>query len=134
MKKILLVLCLISLVIMLDEISTFAAKVDNLKIKGDLRLRYQWEEKESKTDRHRGRFRLRMGVEAEVVENAKVKFGLASGGDDPRSTNQTLQNSFDTPDIRLDYAYAEYAPAKELKFFGGKFNNPFWRPTDLLWD
>ena len=43
-------------------------------------------------------------------EEVKVGFGLASGTNDPRSTNQSFTNSFETPDIRLDYAYATYKP------------------------
>ena len=113
---------------------TWAQKI---KIKGDLRTRFQYERRETDTDaRERGRIRYRLGVEAKLADDLKVAAGLASGGDDPRSTNQTFQDTFETGDIRLDYAYAEYEPIENVKLVGGKFpfKNYLWTPTDLLWD
>ena len=113
--------------------------VEKVDFKGDLRLRYQGEERDnadgtSGQSRSRGRFRLRAGFEAEVNPQWKAGFGFASGSDDPRSTNQTLDNTFDSPDLRIDLAYAEYKPAEWLSGIGGKFKNPFWQPKDLTWD
>ena len=71
---------------------------------------------------------------AKVTDQLNTIFGLASGGSDPRSTNQTFQDSFSSKGIQLDLAYAEYKPVKGVKLLGGKFKNPIWRPSDLLWD
>lgn len=104
---------------------------------GDLRLRYQYENTEDssgETERHRGRLRYRLGVAAEVTKQIHVVLGLASGGDDPRSTNQTFQDTFSSKGVRLDLAYAEYEPYKGIALVGGKFKNPLWLPSDLLWD
>ena len=68
------------------------------------------------------------------LENLTVGFGLASGGDDPRSTNQTFTDSFSHKGIRIDLAFAEYRPAPWLALIGGKFKNPLWIPSDWLWD
>ncbi|MDD4294092.1 MAG: putative porin [Candidatus Omnitrophica bacterium] len=117
--------------------STLPAWVQNVKLKGDFRLRYQAEDKKSGADRHRGRIRYRLGVESKVNKKLKVAAGFASGGADPRSTNQTLENSFDTGDIRLDYAYAEWMSAPWATVKAGKIagiKNLIFRPTDLLWD
>jgi hypothetical protein len=113
--------------------------VEKLTFNGDLRLRYQGEERDNADGsrgqhRSRGRFRLRAAAEAEVNPQLKVGFGVASGNDDPRSTNQTLENTFDTPDLRIDLAYADYSPFKWLQATGGKFKNPFWQAKDLEWD
>ncbi len=110
--------------------------VQKMKLKGDLRLRYQWDKEKSKAQRHRGRYRFRLGAETKVLDNVKVGFGLATGGSDPRSTNQTMTDSFQTPDIRLDYAYAEYKVFPYLILYGGKFHRKsvLWQPSDLLWD
>ncbi len=108
--------------------------IQKTKFKGDLRLRYEFRNRSLSTDRHRGRYRLRAGFLTQVTDKVNVGFGLATGGNDPRSTNQTMSNSFDTPDIRLDYAYASYKPFDWLTVIGGKFKNPLWRPSDLLWD
>ena len=113
--------------------------VQNLKIKGDLRLRTQWEQRQhAAEERYRGRIRYRLGLESKISDSVVVGAGLASGGADQRSTNQTFENSFQHPDIRLDYAYAEFAPPEVngLKMAGGKFlmKDYLWTPTDLLWD
>jgi hypothetical protein len=111
--------------------------VRNTKIKGDFRLRYQYERKASDTDsRLRGRIRYRLGLESQVIEKVKVGAGLASGGDDPRSTNSTFQDTFERGDVRLDYAFAEFKPIKGIDMIGGIFpkSNYLWTPDDLLWD
>jgi hypothetical protein len=104
------------------------------QLSGDLRLRYQYEEETEETDRHRGRFRYRLSIDANILKNLKVGFGIASGGDDPRSTNQSFQDTFSSKDIRIDLAFAEYRPTEWLDLMGGKFKNPLWTPSDLLWD
>ncbi len=110
--------------------------VEKMKLKGDLRLRYEYKKKKSSVDRSRARYRFRLGITTEVIDDVKVGFGLATGGTDPRSTNQTMANSFETPDIRLDYAFAEYSPSELLTVYGGKFKRKpvLWQPSDLLWD
>ena len=113
------------------EVPKWAQKI---KLKGDFRLRYETLELDGTADRDRLRIRWRLGATAKVTERWGVGFGLSSDGDNPRSTNQTLHNSFDTPDVRLDYAYAQYDPWKFLRTVGGKFKNPIWRSKDLIWD
>jgi len=107
----------------------------NMKVKGDFRLRYQGEKRKASTERHRGRMRLRVGVEAEPTDKVKVGFGLASGSDgDPRSTNQTFQDSFAKKPVWIDYAYAHYEAFPWMTLIGGRMKNPVWEPGDLLWD
>lgn len=111
--------------------------VQTIKIKGDFRLRYQTERRmHAARSRNRGRVRYRLGVESNVTNGVKVGAGLASGGADPRSTNQTFENSFQHPDLRLDYAYGEYAPNAGMKMAGGKFlmKDYLWNTTDFMWD
>jgi len=109
--------------------------VQNFTFKGDLRLRYQTDKKEDSKRRHRGRIRARLGADVKVTDDINVAAGLATGGTDPRSTNETLDNTFETPDIRLDYAYAQYKPLSWATLKGGKIKGmPFWKPSDLLWD
>jgi hypothetical protein len=117
--------------------------VDRVKLKGDLRVRYQDESLDNApeddtildiSERERYRIRWRVGALADVTDNWEVGFGFASGGGDPRSTNQTLNGAFSTKDARLDYAYARYAPGNFFEMLAGKFKNPIWKPKDLLWD
>lgn len=116
--------------------------VQNLNLKQDLRLRYQYERKRNDTDaRSRGRIRYRLGLDSKIVDKVKIGVGMATGGNssnagDPRSTNQTLENAFSKPDVRLDYAYAEYTHNPDIKAVAGKFKfqDYLWTPTDMLWD
>lgn len=108
--------------------------VQKINFTGDLRLRYQYEDTEEQEQRNRGRFRWRLGGNAQVVDGIKVGFGLASGSGDPRSTNQTFENTFSSKSVQIDYAYAQYTPLEWLTLTGGKFKNPVWTPSDLLWD
>lgn len=112
---------------------------ENFKLKGDMRLRYQSEQLDDPgddDDRNRFRYRYRLGIEGNVNEQIKIGAGLASGGDDPRSTNETFDDQFSTKDVRLDYAFAEYKPTEWLSAVGGKFKRKgyLWNSTDLLWD
>jgi len=108
----------------------------NTEVKGDIRLRYQMDKVEGKADRSRGRARARVGFESEVNDKVKVGIGLASGGADSRSTNQTFEDAFSSKGINLDLAYVEVALAEPATLFGGKFASKevLWHPSDLLWD
>lgn len=121
------------------------AWVQNIKLKGDLRLRYQY--KHSKTtldaqrDSHVGRVRARLGLEAKINEKLIAGIGMATNADgDPRSTNITFGDKdggySSKMGVRLDYAYAKYSPFLWLDLVGGKMllNNVLWEPTDLMWD
>jgi len=114
--------------------------VNRINIKGDFRLRYQYKGSESstgeKTNFNIGRYRWRLGAVVDVTQDKKwqVGFGLASGSGDPRSTNQTFTNDFETPDARIDYAYAQFQPFKEWKMIAGQFKNPLYKTKDLVWD
>ncbi len=111
--------------------------IDNMSISGDLRIRYEYAEKdlpdEDPTDRWRQRFRLGMKWKNHA-ENWSIAAGLATGGADATSTNQTYSNStfFETGDIRLDYAYAEHK-MNAFKFIAGQQKNPYLT-TGALWD
>lgn len=111
--------------------------IKNTKIKGDFRLRYQGEDKSDAPIRHRGRYRYRLGFETKANEKLEAAAGIATGGSDARSTNQTMEDGFSTPDIRLDYAYAEWNPFSWLTVKGGKIKSVekvIFSPSDLLWD
>ena len=74
----------------------------NMKMKGDFRLRYQNAKyKNTVDDRNRARIRFRLGAEGKVNEKLKVAAGLATGGSDPRSTNETLDNTFETSTLEV---------------------------------
>ena len=114
--------------------------LEKTKFSGDLRLRYQGEDTqqilgEQNTEwRDRGRFRWRLAAETQITDQWKAGFGLASGSEDPRSTNQTIGDTFSSKPVNIDLAYVSYKPYSWLSSVGGKFKNPLWEPKDLLWD
>lgn len=109
--------------------------IEKVKIKGDLRLREQYQKRDEGEDRWRTRIRARLGLEAAVNEKALIGIGLATGENDPRSSNLTLRDSFGADDIKLDFAYGQYKLTEWASFVGGKFKNPIWTGrSDLIWD
>lgn len=108
---------------------------ERIKINGDFRYRYEFTDQEAKVNRHRNRLRLRLGIHAQVNDDIEIGAMLATGSDDPTSTNQSFDNQSSTKDIRLDQAYFAWKPLSGLAVKGGKFKNPFYRPLEstLLW-
>jgi len=111
---------------------------ESIKLKGDLRYRHEMIDKEDKDTRHRHRIRARLGIFGEVSPYTKVGIQLATGSDDPVSTNQTLDGAFSTKQIGIDLAYFEASHPRlpGLSIKGGKFENPFFKPgkSELIWD
>ncbi|MCX5687738.1 MAG: putative porin [Candidatus Omnitrophica bacterium] len=127
------------------KFSSLPAWVQNTKLKGDFRLRYQRDHAQSSSsttgsnNRDRARVRVRLGMDSKVNEKLKTGIGIATGLSDgstdaARSTNATLENGNSKKAIALDYAYAEYSALPWLTLIGGKFKNPMWEPGDLMWD
>lgn len=127
---------------------TLPAWVQSIKWKGDLRMRYQWEEKDktpaggdtTTTRRERARLRLRLGGEANVAPDWKAYWRIDSAGspalDDPRSTNATFEKTSSAKAISIGQAYMTYKPVPEAALVLGKMDRglAIWTPDDLLWD
>jgi hypothetical protein len=109
---------------------------DKLRWKGDFRYRYEAFNIEGKPNRDRNRVRARAALIADVTPTMEVGLGLASGGDDPVSSNQTLGGGGSSKDLRLDLAYFDWSGLKDTHVYGGKFNNYIQRAgkNALLWD
>ncbi|HEY5776014.1 MAG TPA: putative porin, partial [Xanthomonadales bacterium] len=118
------------------EQSTKSDWTDKLRWKGDFRYRYEAFNIEGKPNRDRNRVRARAALIADVTPTIEVGLGLASGGDDPVSSNQTLGGGGSTKDLRLDLAYFDWSGLKDTHVYGGKFNNYVYRAgkNALLWD
>ena len=121
--------------------------VENVKISGDLRYRYEMIDEENKDNRNRNRIRARIGIKGKVTDDVEVGMRLATSeevsttgdhtGGDPVSTNQTLDDAFSKKSIWLDLAYFKWSPKDSgLNVIGGKMENPFYRVggNQLIWD
>jgi len=108
--------------------------IEKMDVKGSLRLRHHMSTVHPGEDDNKQRLKFSIGATTEVNDKVKLGFGLATGSSDsPTSTNQDLESEFQSKNIWLDYAYAEYEPTEWLTFKGGKFKSPFLH-TDMLLD
>jgi len=115
------------------------AWIEKVNLYGDFRYRYEYIDAEgSSSDRNRNRIRARVGLEGKVNDEMGFDFRIASGSEDPVSTNQTLGGGFSSKDIWLDRAYLQWEPASMdgWTFLFGKMGNPFFKASgnQLIWD
>ena len=109
---------------------------DRIKFNGDVRFRFESIDEETEVERDRNRFRGRFGFTAKVQDDVKVVIQLASGGDNPVSTNQSIDGGFTRKDIGLDLAYVDWKVNDSLTINAGKMKNPFFKAgkVPLIWD
>jgi len=109
---------------------------DRIKIDGDFRYRFESIDLEGSDVRTRNRIRARTNIKAQVSNNIEVGFGLATGGDDPVSTNQTLGEGGSSKEVNLNLAYVDWQATDGLHLLAGKFKNPLTRVGGqaLVWD
>ncbi|MBT8141254.1 MAG: putative porin [Gammaproteobacteria bacterium] len=105
---------------------------DSIKVKGDFRYRMEKIDQEGREERDRSRLRARISLDAKVNDTVKVGVRLASGSDDPVSTNQSFDKFASTKDFGLDRAFVAWTPAKGSTIIAGKMANPFYLPNKSL--
>jgi hypothetical protein len=88
-------------------------------------------------DRNRFRFRARLGADVDLFEGFSAGLRIATGENtSPVSTNQTFGTNggnFSKYALWLDRAFVKYQPISDFVGSVGRFDNPFWSPTDLAW-
>jgi hypothetical protein len=124
--------------------TVWAKWVDQVTLFGDLRVRHEsfWYSANPGTgdngdDRHRERFRLRLGTQLKIKE-LLVVFQLSSGNGDATGTNQSFDNLSSQKGIWIQQAFLSWSPAgaRWLTLAAGKMENPFFRveTSDIVWD
>jgi len=119
-----------------DERMAAVSWAERIRWKGDFRYRYENIDEEGKDGRNRSRIRARTHLEADLSPTLEVGIGLATGGDDPVSSNQTIGGGGSSKDIKIDLAYFDWSGLANTRFTGGKFKNYLIRPggKGLRWD
>lgn len=88
-------------------------------------------------DRNRFRFRARLGADVDLYDGFAAGLRIATGeNSSPVSLNQTFGTNggnFSKYAVWLDRAFLKYQPLQDLVFSAGRFDNPFWAPSDLVW-
>jgi hypothetical protein len=122
-----------------DYADSFWSKIEPF---ADFRFRYDYQHFNRSPliggdppDRNRVRIRARFGFLYEVNDNTLIGFGLASGGEDPISSNQTLTDTFTRKPLDLDLAFAQHTFFDDkLAAWLGKFENPYFQVSPLIFD
>jgi hypothetical protein len=99
-----------------------------------------WPTYNATQNRNQFRLRARLGMEADIYNGFSAGLRIATGeNSSPVSTNQTLGAStgggnFSKYALWLDRGFLKYqAWGDNLNVSIGRFDNPFWSPTDLAW-
>ncbi len=127
---------------------TIGDYVSKITFYGDGRLRYDIDSLHRYADNNGGtsaagkfpstgsadrfRYRLRFGLDYNYSDNLKAGFELTSGTADD-TANQTLGGSFTDASINVGRIYLQYTPVDWLTLTAGKFANPWYENTDLVW-
>jgi len=112
-----------------------AQKSAALSFAGDLRYRNEsFDVQYVDHDRNRDRIRARFNANFRVNDTITGQLGLSTGGDDPRSGNQTLDGQNSRKTIGLDVAYVTWAPNALWKVTAGKQRYPWTRTASLFFD
>jgi hypothetical protein len=110
--------------------------VKSLQFYGDGRLRFeninQHNHDAAISLNDRERYRLRIGADYTYSDHFKAGFELESGTTDD-SANQTFGGMFTKASINVGKIYLRYDPTDWLTFYAGKFNNPWYTTTDLVY-
>ena len=110
--------------------------VQKLEFYGDGRLRFenidQHNHFESNTLIDRERYRLRFGVNYTYSNAFQAGFELESGTADD-SANQTMGGTFTKGTINIGKIYLQYQPTDWLTAVAGKFSNPWYTTTDMVY-
>jgi hypothetical protein len=119
-----------------DEKMAAVSWAERMRWKGDFRYRYEHIDPEGDDTRNRSRIRARTHLEADLSPTLEVGVGLATGGDDPVSSNQTIGGGGSSKDIKIDLAYFDWSGLTDTNITGGKFKNYLIRPggKGLRWD
>jgi len=115
--------------------ATFAQEKSRLSFAGDLRYRNEsFDVEHVERNRNRDRVRARLNATYRVNDTVTGVFGLATGGPDPRSSNQTLTDQNSRKDFELDLGYVQWAPNADWRFTAGKQRYPWQRTAGLFYD
>jgi hypothetical protein len=111
-----------------------------IKARGDFRFRNEniWAERavngvaEDAADRERMRIRARLGFDYKVTDTLAGTLLFATGGDDPRSSNQTLGGTGTRKSIGLDMGYIDWKFMQGGDLILGKQPYTIFRPGQSL--
>jgi hypothetical protein len=112
-----------------------AQEKSRLSFAGDIRYRNEsFDVDYVERNRNRDRVRARLNANYRVNDTVTGVFGIATGGADPRSSNQTLTDQNSRKDFELDLAYVQWAPNADWRVTAGKQRYAWQRSPSLFFD
>ncbi|MCF6245313.1 MAG: putative porin [Sulfurovum sp.] len=84
------------------KVETGGGFFDRFHFKNDLRLRYESIERDDADNKYRNRYRLRLGLAVDIIENLQLEVGMRSGFANPTSGNQTFLDDEPLSDYFLE--------------------------------
>ena len=115
---------------------TIGSYIKNITFYGDGRLRFeninQHYEYQTPYVNDRERYRIRVGADYTYSDHLKAGFELESGTASD-SGNQTIGSMFTKSSINVGKIYLQYAPVDWLTLTAGKFTNPWYETTDMVY-
>jgi len=112
-----------------------AQEKSRLSFAGDLRYRNEsFQVEHVDRDRNRDRIRARLNATYRANDTLTGVLGIATGGPDPRSSNQTLTDQNSRKDFELDLGYVQWAPNASWRVTAGKQRYPWQRTAGLFYD
>jgi hypothetical protein len=106
-----------------------------LSFGGDIRYRNEsFDVEHVDRNRNRDRVRARLNANFRVNDQLTGVFGIATGGADPRSSNQTLTDQNSRKDFELDLGYVQWAPNASWRVTAGKQRYPWQRTGGFFFD
>ncbi|MEA3491359.1 MAG: putative porin [Campylobacterota bacterium] len=122
------------------KVETETGYFDRIHAKGDLRLRYESIERDDADDTYRNRYRLRLGVKIDLIENLQFQAGMRSGFANPTSGNQTFYDDEALSDyflqsLRFNILSFNYKSGNST-YKVGRQPYMMYRPikSQLIWD
>jgi hypothetical protein len=110
---------------------------EKIKLKGDMRFRYENEMEDDINTEDRLRLRARLGAYADINDTTKAGIRLSTSTGSATSTNQSLETEWKHQAIGIDLAYIDWAPAAlggNTNFIFGKMKQPWVKVNDMIWD
>src|SRR5688572_8465595 len=112
-----------------------AQEKSRLNFTGDIRYRNEsFDVEYVERNRNRDRVRARLNANYRVNDTITGVFGIATGGTDPRSSNQTLTDQNSRKDFELDLGYVQWAPSAAWRITAGKQRWAHTRAPSLFYD
>jgi len=113
-------------------------KSTQLNLFGDVRYRYENDERigATNTERTRSQIRARVGASFQPAPAWTGRLRLSTDATSPnsRDTTQSTNDTDKNGDFGLDQAYVAYTPAKIFNMYLGKTDFVFFQQNEVFWD